>query len=221
MYKGAVIYVRVVDGILRTGDRVRMFSNGRTFETMEIGFFRLQMEPSPALHAGEVGYIVTGIKNLNDTKVGDTVTLDADPCDAALPGFKDIKPMVFSGLYPVDSDEYEALRDALEKLQLNDSSFVYEPETSVALGFGFRCGFLGLLHMEIIQERLEREYNLNLITTMPNVEYEVYLKDGEDIDGRQPGALSRAEAQNRPRARAVRPGGGRDPAGICGCDHDT
>jgi GTP-binding protein LepA len=178
MYKGAVVYARVIDGTLRTGEKVRMFSNGRTFETMETGFFRLDMEPAPALHAGEVGYIVTGIKNLKETKVGDTVTSDADPCDASLPGFKDIKPMVFSGLYPVESDDYEALRDALEKLQLNDSSFVYEPESSAALGFGFRCGFLGLLHMEIIQERLEREYQLNLITTMPNVEYEVYLKEG-------------------------------------------
>ena len=181
MYKGAVIYARVIDGTLRTGEKVRMFSSGRTFEIMETGFFRLQMEPSPALHAGEVGYIVTGIKNLKETRVGDTVTSDADPCESSLPGFKDIKPMVFSGLYPVESDDYEGLRDALEKLQLNDSSFVYEPESSAALGFGFRCGFLGLLHMEIIQERLEREYQLNLITTMPNVEYEVYLKDSEAL----------------------------------------
>jgi GTP-binding protein LepA len=136
------------------------------------------MEPAPALHAGEVGYIVTGIKNLKETKVGDTITSDANPSELALPGFQDIKPMVFSGLYPVDADDYEALRDALEKLQLNDSSFIYEPESSAALGFGFRCGFLGLLHMEVIQERLEREYELNLISTMPNVEYHVHLKDG-------------------------------------------
>jgi len=179
VYKGSVIYARVFDGVLRAGEKVRMLSNGRSFETTEIGFFRLQMEPSQTLHAGEVGYIVTGIKNIKETKVGDTVTSDADPCEVALPGFQDIKPMVFSGLYPVDADDYEALRDALEKLQLNDSSFVYEPESSAALGFGFRCGFLGLLHMEVIQERLEREYQLNLITTMPNVEYNVHLKDGD------------------------------------------
>jgi len=179
VYKGAVVYARVFDGTLRSGQKVRMLANGRTFETMEIGHFRLSMEPTDALYAGEVGYIVTGIKKLEETKVGDTVTDDADPCDGALPGFQDIKPMVFSGLYPVDSDNYEALRDALEKLQLNDSSFIFEPESSVALGFGFRCGFLGLLHMEVIQERLEREYQLNLITTMPNVEYHVHLKDGD------------------------------------------
>jgi GTP-binding protein LepA len=179
VYKGAVVYARVFDGTLRAGQRVRMLSSGRTFETMEIGHFRLAMEPTRALHSGEVGYIVTGIKKLEETKVGDTITEDADPCDGALPGFRDIKPMVFSGLYPVDSDDYEALRDALEKLRLNDSSFVFEPESSVALGFGFRCGFLGLLHMEVIQERLEREYQLNLITTMPNVEYHVHLRSGD------------------------------------------
>ena len=204
MYKGAVIYARVIDGTLRTGEKVRMFSTGRTFETMETGFFRLQMEPAPALHAGEVGYIVTGIKDLKETRVGDTVTSDTDPCESSLPGFKDIKPMVFSGLYPVDSDDYEALRDALEKLQLNDSSFVYEPESSAALGFGFRCGFLGLLHMEIIQERLEREYQLNLITTMPNVEYEVYLKDGETLVVDNPAYYPDAGAIDQVREPVVR-----------------
>jgi GTP-binding protein LepA len=179
MYKGSVVYARVFDGTLESGRTVRMMSSGRTFESMEVGFFRLSMEPAPALRAGEVGYIVTGIKNIKETKVGDTVTSVDDPCETALPGFQDIKPMVFSGLYPVDADDYEGLRDALEKLQLNDSSFVYEPESSVALGFGFRCGFLGLLHMEVIQERLEREYQLNLIATMPNVEYHVHLKSAE------------------------------------------
>jgi GTP-binding protein LepA len=179
MYKGAIVYARVFDGTLHLGERVRMHSSGRAFEVMETGFFRLRMEPAPVLEAGEVGYIVTGIKDLKETKVGDTITSDANPCEVPLPGFRDIKPMVFSGLYPVDSDDYEDLRDALEKLRLNDSSFIYEPESSAALGFGYRCGFLGLLHMEIIQERLEREYELNLITTMPNVEYHVYLKTGE------------------------------------------
>ena len=178
MYKGAIVYARVFEGTLHSGERIRMLSSGRAFEAMETGFFRLRMEPAPALHAGEVGYVVTGIKDLKETKVGDTITSDSNPSETALPGFQDIKPMVFSGLYPVDSDDYEALRDALEKLRLNDSSFIYEPESSAALGFGFRCGFLGLLHMEVIQERLEREYELNLITTMPNVEYHVHLKDG-------------------------------------------
>jgi len=180
-YKGSVVYVRVVDGVLPRGAKLRLMSNDKTFDADEVGFFRLEMEPSDALHAGEVGYVVTGIKNIRDTKVGDTLTLHDDPCAEPLHGYHDVKPMVFSGLYPVDADHYEELRDALEKLQLNDSSFVYEPETSVALGFGFRCGFLGLLHMEVIQERLEREYQLNLITTMPSVEYHVVLKTGETL----------------------------------------
>jgi GTP-binding protein LepA len=180
-YRGSVVYVRVVDGELRKGQTVRLMSNRKTFEAAEVGFFRLGMEPAPALRAGEVGYVVTGIKSIHDTKVGDTLTVHDDPCDAPLPGYHEVKPMVFSGLYPVDADQYEELRDALEKLQLNDSSFLYEPETSAALGFGFRCGFLGLLHMEVIQERLEREYELNLITTMPNVAYHVVLKSGETI----------------------------------------
>ncbi|MDH3198357.1 MAG: translation elongation factor 4 [Candidatus Krumholzibacteria bacterium] len=181
-YKGSVTYMRVFDGRLRKGDAVRLLSNDKTFEVMETGYFRLAMEPADALEAGEVGYVVTGIKNIKDTKVGDTMTLDAEPCAAPLPGYKDIKPMVFSGLYPVDSDDYEEVRDALEKLQLNDSSFIFEPETSAALGFGFRCGFLGLLHMEVIQERLEREYRLNLITTMPSVAYEIVHRGGRTAE---------------------------------------
>ncbi|HEX5132143.1 MAG TPA: translation elongation factor 4 [Candidatus Krumholzibacteria bacterium] len=180
-YKGSVIYVAVKQGRIKKGDRVRMFFNGKTFEAMDVGYFRMTMVPAPVLEAGEVGYVVTGIKDIHDTKVGDTITLDVDPCDSPLPGYHDVKPMVFSGLYPVDADDYAELRDALEKLRMNDASFIFEPETSVALGFGFRCGFLGLLHMEIIQERLEREYNLNLITTMPNVEYIVRTKSGEEL----------------------------------------
>ena len=180
-YKGSVVYVRVKQGRVRKGDRVRMWSKGNTFEAMEIGYFRIEMIPSDVLEAGEVGYVVTGIKDIHDIKVGDTITLDANPCDEPLPGYVDVKPMVFSGLYPVDAEDYEELREALDKLRLNDSSFIYEPETSVALGFGFRCGFLGLLHMEVIQERLEREYNLDLITTMPNVEYIVRSKSGEEL----------------------------------------
>ncbi|MCI0451784.1 MAG: translation elongation factor 4 [Candidatus Latescibacteria bacterium] len=180
-YKGSVVYVRVMEGRVKKGDRVRMWSKGNTFEAMETGYFRIEMIPADLLDAGEVGYVVTGIKDIHDIKVGDTITLDADPCDAPLPGYVDVKPMVFSGLYPVEAEDYEELREALDKLRLNDSSFIYEPETSVALGFGFRCGFLGLLHMEVIQERLEREYNLDLITTMPNVEYIVRLKNGEEL----------------------------------------
>jgi len=178
-YKGAVVYIRVFEGTLKHGDMIRLMSNSKVFETMELGYFRIDMMPGKALAAGEVGYIHTGIKNIRDTKVGDTITLDADPCEEALPGYKDVKAMVFSGLYPMDADDYDDLRDALEKLQLNDSAFSYEPETSAALGFGFRCGFLGLLHMEVIQERLEREYELGLITTMPNVEYRVVSNEGD------------------------------------------
>jgi len=177
-YKGSVAYIRVFDGAMRAREQVKMLSNDKVFETAEVGFFRLSMEPGEVLNSGEVGYLVTGLKDLQHTKVGDTVTHEKDPCAAPLPGYKEVKPMVFSGLYPVDSEDYEDLRDALERLRLNDSSFIYEPETSEALGFGFRCGFLGLLHMEVIQERLEREYKLSLITTMPNVKYRVHLKAG-------------------------------------------
>ncbi len=180
-YKGSIVYVRVMDGRARAGEMLRLMATGKTFETPEVGWFRLAMEPAGELGAGEVGYVVTGIKNIRDTRVGDTITHEERPCAEALPGYEDIKPMVFSGLYPVDSDDYGELRDALEKLQLNDAALVFEPETSAALGFGFRCGFLGLLHMEVIQERLEREYRLNLITTMPNVEYEVVLRNGDVI----------------------------------------
>ncbi len=143
--------------------------------------FSAEHDFEPILRTGEVGYIHTGIKSLKETKVGDTVTLDADPCDEALEGYKEIKSMVFSGLYPMEADDYTSLREALEKLQLNDSAFSFEPETSAALGFGFRCGFLGLLHMEVIQERLEREYSMGLITTMPNVEYKIVMKQGGTV----------------------------------------
>lgn len=180
-FRGSVVYVRVKEGRVRKGDILRMWSREKTFEVQDVGHFRMAMIPAPVLEAGEVGYVVTGIKDIHEIKVGDTVTLHADPCDAPLPGYTDVKPMVFAGLYPVDADDYTELREALEKLRLNDSSFIYEPETSVALGFGFRCGFLGLLHMEVIQERLEREYNLNLITTMPSVEYQIRTKSGDEL----------------------------------------
>jgi GTP-binding protein LepA len=188
-YQGAVVYVRVYDGTLKKGMRIKMMSNEKVFEVSEVGILRLDMIPTSELTAGSVGYFIAGIKQVSDTKVGDTVTEADRPTPTPLPGFKHIKPMVFSGLYPVDSQDYEALRDALEKLRLNDSAFSYEPETSAALGFGFRCGFLGLLHMEIVQERLEREFDLTLVTTAPSVVYQVIMKDGRVIQVDNPTKL--------------------------------
>jgi GTP-binding protein LepA len=211
VYKGAVIYVRIFDGSLSLGDRVRLLLNSKVFEVAELGVFRLDMIPARRLSAGEVGYLTTGLKNLRDTKVGDTITLEADPCSKPLPGYKEVKPMVFSGLYPVDSEDYASLREALEKLQLNDSSFTFEPETSEALGFGFRCGFLGLLHMEVIQERLEREYRMGLITTIPNVRYHVLRRDRTTIEVDNPAkipAIGQIDAIKEPfvRAEIITPG---------------
>lgn len=179
-YKGVIIYVRVVNGTLKVGDTIRLMATGAEFLTVEIGYMgATELIPSGELKAGEVGYITASIKSIQDTKVGDTVTNAERPCASALPGYRNVNPMVFSGIYPADGAKYGDLRDALEKLRLNDASLSFEPETSVALGFGFRCGFLGLLHMEIIQERLEREYNLDLITTAPSVIYRVTLNTGE------------------------------------------
>jgi len=170
-YRGAVVLIRVFEGTVRPGDRIRLMSSGKDFEVTEVGVFRPEPAAVGELTAGEVGYLTAGIKNVRLTKIGDTITSASRPAAEPLPGYKEIKPMVFSGLYPIDMSQYEALKDALEKLRLNDSSFVYEPESSVALGFGFRCGFLGLLHMEIIRERLEREFGLSLINTTPTVSY--------------------------------------------------
>ena len=179
-YKGVIIYVRVMDGTLKTGDTIRLMATGAEFQTVEIGYMgATELIPSGELKAGEVGYITASTKSIKDTKVGDTVTNAANPCDEALPGYRNVNPMVYSGIYPADGAKYGDLRDALEKLQLNDASLSFEPETSVALGFGFRCGFLGLLHMEIIQERLEREHNLDLVTTAPSVIYRVTMNSGE------------------------------------------
>ncbi|TCD48626.1 translation elongation factor 4 [Chlorobium sp. N1] len=180
-YRGAVAYIRIVDGKLRKGDRVRFFANNKVFLADEIGTMALKRQPKDVLEAGDVGYLICSIKDVKDAKVGDTVTNAEAPAEKRLSGYKDVKPMVFSGLYPINSDEFEDLRESLEKLSLNDASLVYTPETSAALGFGFRCGFLGLLHMEIIQERLEREYNVNIITTVPNVEYRVLMTNGETV----------------------------------------
>jgi GTP-binding protein LepA len=167
--------------MVRKGEKILLMSNRRSYEVLKVGVFAPEMRETASLSAGEVGFIIAGIKEVQDAKVGDTITSFHNPCDAPLPGFKEVKPMVFSGLYPVDTAQYEQLRDALAKLKLNDSSFSFEPETSLALGFGFRCGFLGLLHMEIIQERLEREFNLELITTAPTVVYRVHRLSGEIV----------------------------------------
>lgn len=179
-YKGVIIYVRVMDGTLTVGDTIHLMATGAEFQTVEIGYMgATELIPSGTLKAGEVGYITASIKSIQDTKVGDTVTNAQNPCKEALPGYRNVNPMVFSGIYPADGAKYGDLREALEKLQLNDASLYFEPETSIALGFGFRCGFLGLLHMEIIQERLEREYYLDLITTAPSVIYRITLNTGE------------------------------------------
>jgi GTP-binding protein LepA len=181
IYRGSIVYVRIFDGALREGEKVMFFHNGRVFEAEEVGVLEMKRYRTGTLSAGDVGYLIAGVKDVHDTKVGDTVTLAANPAAAPLPGYKDVKPMVFSGMYPTNAEDFEDLRGAIEKLQLNDSSLIYEPETSTALGFGFRCGFLGLLHMEIVQERLEREYNQSIINTVPNVEYRVTRKNGEIV----------------------------------------
>jgi GTP-binding protein LepA len=180
-YHGAVMLVRVVDGQLRRRQRIRLMAAGKDFEISRLGVFAPHPREVEELGVGEVGFVMAGIKTLSDASIGDTVTDAADPAPHPLPGFRPAKPMVFSGLYPEDSSQYEAMRDAVEKLRLNDSSFSYEPETSLALGFGFRCGFLGLLHMEIVQERLEREFSLRLVTTAPTVAYQVVRRDGETV----------------------------------------
>jgi GTP-binding protein LepA len=182
VYRGVIVLVRVIDGTLRAGMKIRLVSNGQTYEVERVGVSTPKMQEIDQLSVGEVGFVVANIKKVSDTKIGDTITEDARPTEVPFPGFQEIKPMVFSGLYPIEPNQYEALRDALEKLRLNDSSFFYEPETSLALGFGFRCGFLGLLHMEIVQERLEREFDLSLITTAPGVRYRITKTNGEVIE---------------------------------------
>jgi GTP-binding protein LepA len=192
-YQGVVILVRVVDGTVRPKQKVKLYSTAAVYEVQSVGVFTPKMQETPELLQGEVGYIIAGIKRVSDAKIGDTI-MDADrPADAPLPGYKDVKPMVFAGIYPVNSDDYEDLRDALEKLRLNDSSFSYEPETSLALGFGFRCGFLGLLHMDIIKERLEREFKLSLIPTAPTVVYRVTKNDGQIVMVDNPAKLPKVQ----------------------------
>jgi GTP-binding protein LepA len=188
-YKGVIAYVRVIDGAVGPAQRIRLMARETTAEVLEVGVFRPGMDAVEGLAAGEVGYVATGLKDVRDVQVGDTITLAAAPAHEALHGYRPAKPMVFAGLYPTASDDYHLLRDALEKLRLNDASLVYEPESSMALGFGFRCGFLGMLHMEIIRERLEREYDLELLITAPSVEYHVYATDGRELLVDNPASL--------------------------------
>ncbi|RPJ73293.1 MAG: elongation factor 4, partial [Desulfobacteraceae bacterium] len=180
-YRGTVVYFRVVEGRLRAGELIRFMSNDAVYKVEEVGIFQLRQIPAAELSAGQVGYLTAGIKTISDTRSGDTITHKARPCAAALPGFKEAKPVVFSSIYPVAADDYEELATAIEKLKLNDAAIVYEKDTSVALGFGFRCGFLGLLHLEVVQERLEREYGLTLILTAPSVRYRILMRDGAEI----------------------------------------
>jgi GTP-binding protein LepA len=180
-YRGSIVYARVFEGTLHKGEAMRFMANKKEYDAEEIGTLKLGMEPVEALRAGDVGYIIGSVKDVRDTRVGDTITTAANPAETFIKGFREVKPMVFSGIYPTSSDDFEDLRASLDKLQLNDASLTYEPETSAALGFGFRCGFLGLLHMEIIQERLDREFDLDIITTVPNVNYQVVLTDDEIV----------------------------------------
>jgi GTP-binding protein LepA len=202
-YRGVVAFVRVVDGVFRRRERLLALAEGTRFEAEELGFFSPTMRASDTLEAGEVGYVITGLKDVSRLRVGDTLTSLERPAAEPLPGYKDVKPMVFAGLFPTDSDEYPALRDALERLKLNDAALLYEPETSQALGFGFRCGFLGLLHMEIVRERLEREFDLDLLVTAPNVAYRVLTKDGRELEVHNPAEMpAEVERVEEPYIRA-------------------
>ena len=188
-FRGIIAYFRIINGQIRKGDFVKFFATGKEYNADEIGVLKLVQQPREVLSAGDVGYIISGIKTSREVKVGDTITHVKRPCEKAIEGFTNVKPMVYAGIYPVDADDYEELRASMEKLQLNDASLVFEPESSAALGFGFRCGFLGLLHMEIIQERLDREFDMDVITTVPNVSYKAYTTKGEVLDVHNPSGL--------------------------------
>ena len=188
-FRGIIAYFKVVNGTMKSGDRVRFFNTGKEYDADEIGVLKLGMQPTKEISAGNVGYIISGIKTSTEVKVGDTITHVARPCLEAISGFEEAKPMVFAGVYPIEAEDYEDLRASLEKLQLNDAALTFQPESSVALGFGFRCGFLGLLHMEIVQERLDREFDMDVITTVPNVSYNVYTKDGEKVEVHNPAGM--------------------------------
>ena len=188
-FRGIIAYFKVVNGTMKSGDRVRFFNTGKEYDADEIGVLKLGMQPTKEISAGNVGYIISGIKTSTEVKVGDTITHVARPCQEAIAGFEEAKPMVFAGVYPIEAEDFEDLRASLEKLQLNDAALTFQPESSVALGFGFRCGFLGLLHMEIVQERLDREFDMDVITTVPNVSYKVYTKDGEMHEVHNPAGM--------------------------------
>ena len=188
-FRGIIAYFKVVNGTMKANDRVRFFNTGKEYDADEIGVLKLGMQPTKEISAGNVGYIISGIKTSTEVKVGDTITHVARPCAEAIEGFEEAKPMVFAGVYPIEAEDYEDLRASLEKLQLNDAALTFQPESSVALGFGFRCGFLGLLHMEIVQERLDREFDMDVITTVPNVSYNVYTKDGEKVEVHNPAGM--------------------------------
>ena len=188
-FRGIIAYFKVLNGSISTGDKVKFVATGQEFDAEEVGVLKMKLQPTGKVSTGDVGYIISGIKRAVEVKVGDTITHSARPCAAAIAGFEEVKPMVFAGMYPVQADKFEELRATLEKFQLNDASFVYEPESSLALGFGFRCGFLGLLHLEIVQERLFREFNMDVITTVPNVSYKVYTTQGEVLDVHNPSGL--------------------------------
>ena len=188
-FRGIIVLGKVLNGTIRKGDKVKFVQTGMEYAADEVGTLKMDLEPRKELSAGEVGYIISGIKNATEVKVGDTITHIDRPCDKAIAGFQEVKPMVFAGVYPIDPSEYENLRTSLEKLQLNDASLTFQPESSQALGFGFRCGFLGLLHMEIVQERLDREFNMEVITTVPNVSYMVYTKQGDELEVHNPSGL--------------------------------
>ena len=188
-FRGIIAYFKVVNGSVRKGDKVKFFSTGQSYDAEEVGVLKLKLQPGTEIGCGDVGYIISGIKNAAEVRVGDTITHVDNPCTKAIAGFEEVKPMVFAGMYPVDASKFEELRAVLEKFQLNDASFVYEPESSLALGSGFRCGFLGLLHLEIVQERLFREFDMDVITTVPNVSYKVYTVQGEVLDVHNPSGL--------------------------------
>mgnify|MGYP003302801060 CR=1 FL=1 len=188
-FRGIIAYFKVVNGTMKSGDRVRFFNTGKEYDADEIGVLKLGMQPTKEISAGNVGYIISGIKTSTEVKVGDTITHVARPCAEAIEGFEEAKPMVFAGVYPTEAEDFEDLRASLEKLQLNDAALTFQPESSVALGFGFRCGFLGMLHMEIVQERLDREFDMDVITTVPNVSYKVYTKDGEMHEVHNPAGM--------------------------------
>ena len=188
-FRGIEAYFKIINGTMKKGDEVKFMATGKTYYADEIGALKLKQKPMNTLSSGEVGYLISGIKDAREVKVGDTITLKDKPSQDAVRGFEDVKPMVFAGIYPVDTEDYEELRNSMEKLQLNDASLTFEPESSAALGFGFRCGFLGMLHMEIIQERLEREFDMTVITTVPNVSYFAYTTKGEKLSIHNPSDL--------------------------------